>query len=248
MTKFQPIKKYLYIVSLVAIAILIFAWSAAIGGITWDEFIHRNGSLRQFRVALGWLSGEEISFRAIPSDLAFYGIFPTGIVTAVDTIWSTFTGDALTARAFGIWLHGITFILYCLSAVLVFDILRRHSLHWLTAYLGTFFLLLFPVWFGYGLMDYKDMPTAFFLLLLVYCCARAIAETDKGLFVWTVLAVIATIALGATKVAAIAISFVPWLAITITAFRRRLFWLLFFQLLVSYLGWLSSPQRVGLIQ
>lgn len=220
------LKKILFFIFFI-VSVLIFAGSASIAGITWDEFIHRAGALQQFQVAFEFLNGEETSFRKLPSDWAFYGVIPVGIVTAIDGLFKAVTGENLNARAFGIWLHGITFILYFLSIFLVYDLLRRYSQHWLTAYLGAFFLLLYPLWFGYGLMNYKDLPTAFFLLMLVYFSTRAISSENKNFINYTILCILATIALGGTKVAAVAISFVPWLAITYAAFRRRLLWLPF---------------------
>ena len=209
------------IVAFVALAAAIFALSATIGGVTWDENIHRRGAVLQFSVAGGWLAGEATTFRSLPSDFAFYGIVPIGLVTGVDALWNAVAGAPLPARAFGIWLHALTFVLCCLSALLVFDALRRQSRHRLTPWLGAAFLLLYPPWLGYGLMDYKDVPTAFFLLLLVYCCARALEGNGEGLVRWTVFATLATIALGGTKAAALALAVVPWLAITIAAFRQR---------------------------
>ena len=209
------------IVAIIVLAAAVFALSAAIGGVTWDEVIHRNGAELQFEVAAGWLAGEPTTFRSLPSDYAFYGIIPTGLVTGIDALWTAITGDPLPTRAFGIWLHAITFVLSCLSVFLVFDILRRQSRHRWMPWLGAAFLLLYPPWLGYGLMDYKDVPTAFFLLLLVYCTARALEGNGEGLVRWTVFAALATIALGGTKAAALALGVVPWLALAIAAFRQR---------------------------
>jgi hypothetical protein len=60
---------------------------------------------------------------------------------------------------------------------------------------------------------------------VVYCAVRAIETSERGFAGWTALAVLATIFLGGTKAAALALAVVPWLAITIAALARRQ-WLL----------------------
>lgn len=199
---------------------LVFVLSAAIGGGTWDEVIHREGAELQIAVGGGWLAGEATTFRSIRHDLAFYGMVPIGLVAGFDAAWQAMTGGALSARAYGIALHALTFVLYGISGLVVFSGLRREAQYPLTPWLGAAFLLLYPLWLGYGLMDYKDVPTAVALLLLVYCSARALADGD-GLVRWTTFAALATIALGGTKLAALAFGVVPWVALAIAAFRRR---------------------------
>lgn len=202
-------------------AAAVFVLSASIGGVTWDETLHRLGANLQFAVAGGWLAGDATTFRSLPTDLAFYGIVPIGLVSGLDAAWVAMTGAPLPARNFGIALHAVTFALYGLSGLVAFHALRHGAQSRLTPWLGTAFLLLYPLWLGHSLFDYKDVPTAFFLLVLVYCSGRALDASDEDLRRWTVYAVLATIALGGTKLAALALAVAPWVALAAAAFRRK---------------------------
>ena len=206
---------------LFAAGAVVFLLAARTGGITWDEPVHRMGAVAQFAVAGNWLAGEPADFREIVVDLAFYGTIPTAIVTVIDSVWRDAAGTGMSTLTFGIWLHALSFLLYGVTIALVFAALRAATTSPAVPWLGAGFLMLYPLWLGLGLFDYKDVPTAAFVMLVVYCAGRAMAAEDRDFVRWTILAALGTIALGGTKAAAVALVIVPWVALTSAAFARR---------------------------
>ncbi len=205
----------------VAAAALVFFLAARTGGITWDEPVHRFGAVSQLRVAGNWLAGEPADFRKILSDLAFYGTIPIVLVTGLDDLSRHILGEAMSPLTFGIWLHALAFAFYGVTVILVFATLRAATTTRAVPWIGAGFLMLYPLWLGLGLFDYKDVPTATFVLLVVYCAGRALAGDDRDFVRWTVFATLATIALGGTKAAAVSLVIVPWIGLTYGAFVRR---------------------------
>lgn len=198
-----------------------FLLAARTGGITWDEVVHRNGAMAQFAVGGNWLAGEPADFREIAVDLAFYGTIPIAIATVLDSVWRGLFGAGMSTLTFGIWLHALSFLHYAATVAVVFAALRAASTNAIVPWLGASFLALYPLWLGLGLFDYKDVPTATFVLLVVYFAGRALAAEGRDFVRWTVFAALATVALGGTKAAAVSLMIVPWVALSWAAFARR---------------------------
>jgi hypothetical protein len=164
--------------------------------------VSTEGAILQFQVGGDWLAGKPTSFTVIPSDLAFYGTVPIALVAGVDAAWTL--SRARRSRR-GPTASGCTPLPSSRpSRASSSSCAATPVAESATPWLGAAFLMLYPLWLGYGLFDYKDGPTAFFLLLLVYCSGRGL-ENNGRISRWTAVAALATIALGGTKLAALSL-------------------------------------------
>ena len=216
----------LAVVFLLAALTWSFVDAQRIGGATWDETVHYQGTAEQLQVAARWLNGEPgAHYSSVHHDLAFYGTVSIYPAYLAQQIVDPDAGQY--GAVYRITLHGLAFLSYLGSTWIAYLILVRLAGSQRIALAGTLLLLAYPIWYGYGLFNYKDMTTAFGVILSIFASvAIAQSREDAAIRNVLILLVFATILTGGTKLAALALIIPPWLATIYLLFSRGKWWAL----------------------
>jgi hypothetical protein len=148
-----------------------FACSLHYGGLTWDESAHFDGTGEQVDLAYNVIFNVgDKSYTQITSDYAFYGLGVLLPAYALSYVWDVgvLGREHLFSGSFSSLLHILSFACgvagACYAGKIVELATERRDLKYVSASV----VLLTPIWLGYALFDYKDVPIAMGVLATLY--------------------------------------------------------------------------------
>jgi hypothetical protein len=211
-------------------AIALFALSLRSGGLTFDEDSSFAIVREQIQFAHDVLFGTgERNFKSIPSDHAYYGLGTLLPAYFASYVWdvAVLGGPHVFSGHFSKILHLFAFAASVAGAWYTGRLVARLTGHLELRHIAASAMLLTPVWLGYGLFDYKDVPIATgFLAALYYGIIFLDDRRARSVFAFLT----ALLYLGAHRLAALGLAIpiaflvalrapvAPWVAFTVALY------------------------------
>jgi hypothetical protein len=207
-------------VAAMALLVAIFALAHKLGGETWDEVANKESYYSNVAFGADVLNGERDRHYSTIVD-PYYGLLPNAAaVIASDSIAALYNLSAPRAHAVYrlaihlsafFWGIGTVFVLYHL----IFLLTQQRAV----AFLGSAFLLLYPVWLGQSFFNFKDLPFAFFYTLGLYGTLKALSPEQGDFRQGLIVVTVATLGAAGVKLAGAALLAPQWLALAVAALR-----------------------------
>lgn len=204
---------------------LAFHKAQMIGGETWDEAGHRIGIVEQIEVARRWIGGDgSAHFSQVTRDYEFYGIVAV-LPAYLTEIFLKYWGKTDVAGAYRYALHLTAFCGYFLTLIFSYLILVRTTPKKIDAAIGIGLIAVFPLWLGFSFFDYKDVPTAAFMMMGIYAAIGFLQSNGdhRSACRFAQVLAFATILIAGLKIPALILVVPSWIAALCVLIKRRQF-------------------------
>lgn len=208
-----------------AYVLTVFVIGETVGGATADEagylVGHRDILAFASRALTQWATPD---FNDIHYDLEYYGLLPSMPAVLLTDLAGLLVplSPAGEEALYRFGLHASALAWMLASVVLVYRLILTLGGTRSLAHFSAGLLLLYPVWLGHGLFNFKDVPFAFAYTLGLYAAVTAWSADTAGFARALRWLVIATVLAGAIKVVSLPLMALFWAVAYASALKHGL--------------------------